>query len=200
MSGRNLQLVLVLGVVGIVVAVVLLWSLVLRPPLDVTVLHPGQVVSLRSGLTITLPPESSGTLAQWHAHHLRRDSSLGLADDVVLRLRGQGVRDAAAAVFWETQDPGVLASLTNATHLLSRTADGTVEVRWSKPSSGMYNVFVLTHLPGSLPGVLQISAGEARDAASAWSTVVAFWRDLDVRGGELPTPSLRAGAMRPGGE
>lgn len=198
-GGRTLWLILGLGVFGIVIAVVLMWLLVLRPPLDVTVLQPGQVVTLRSGLTMTLPPESSGTLAMWHAHHVGRDASLGLADDVVLRLSGRGNRDAAAAVFWEAQDPGPLVSLTNAAHLLGRTADGTVEVRWFKPASGTYNVFVLTRLPGSLPGMLQLSASEAHDAASAWDSVLSLWRDLDVSGCELPTPSVKVGTMRPGG-
>jgi hypothetical protein len=186
MKRRSLWLIVSLAVAGCAAAV-LLWAVFLAPSLKVSQLQSGDAVSLRSGLSFTVPPQASATFSRWRSP---KAGELGLVDDVLFRVAGTGsTADVGALVYWtEGDQTSPLAMVQRGTQLASQSPDGSVQVRWSKPHPGDFNVFVLTRLPGNHPGLLQISAGGARDAVSAWHAANATWRLLNASGARLPAP------------
>jgi hypothetical protein len=181
MMRRPWWLVATLVVVACVAAIVA-WRVFLTPSLEVSQLRSGEAVSLRSGLSYTVPPQASATFSRWRPPN---SSDLGLVDDVLFKV--EGARHIGALTYWtEGAQSGPLAMVKRGTQIASQSADGSVEVRWRRPTQGDFNVFVVTRLPGSHPGLLQIVDPEARDAASAWRSASTTWRLLNASGTDLP--------------
>ena len=191
MNRRSLWIVLGLTVAGLIAAAVLVWSFVLRPPLQVSDLHAGQRVNLRSGVTLTLPANASGNLSRWRSPEVRLNNPNGVADFLMLRLPdADGSRDAWAYVYWQKDPSSPIAMLQRGAHLLSRSPDGSVEVRWSTTPALDHTVYVITRLSGSRPGFLALSTNEVRDAASAWNAASTAWRQLHITNVQVPAPTL----------
>lgn len=175
--------VVVVLAVAVCVAAILVWRVFLTPPLKVSLLQGGEAVSLRSGLSYTVPPQATATFSRWRPPNT---PDLGMVDDVLFQGIKSG-RPIGALTYWtEGGHSGPLAMVQRGTQLASQSADGSVQVRWRKPTQGDFNVYVVTRLPGSHPGLLQIVDPEARDAASAWRSASATWQLLNASGTDLP--------------
>jgi len=181
---RNRTRYLLVIAAAVVVAVVMVWVVTRAPKLEVAHLHPGESVTLRSGLTLTMPAGCPGVLSRWRSPGIE---PTGLADDLVVSGQvGHGVA-TAVSVFWEPSSES-LAMVRRGTRLVCASGDGSVQVRWAHPHPGIFNVFVLTALRDKRPGVVQLMAGEAKDRASAYRVASEIWARFRVTGVTLPPP------------
>jgi len=143
---------------------------------------------MRSGVSFTVPPRASGNLAEWRSKDAELNNPLGLSDEADMNFPTSPKRSSIyLEVYWAEGDASSpFAWMERTTRLATASADGTVQVRWAQPRPGYLNVFVVTRLPGRLPGILSFSAENAKDAGAAWRAARDVWRLLRVTDVELP--------------
>lgn len=188
--------VLILGL--LVVAAVALCvgrSLLFDSNLHYRELLAGDQVSLRSGLSLVVPAESTGSLTSWRSLDEDRGNQAELAESGLVRVPGMpGLGSVGLQVFWGTSaDALPRRYLFETLELGSEASEAGVEVRWSETSreGHLYNVYIVSRLPGRLPGAIAIEDPGVTDASDAWEVAHDVWQWLSVSGADFPKPVPR---------
>jgi hypothetical protein len=194
------KLALLLGALALVVVTAVTYVVAvdfLRPPAyQQRTLAAGDVVGLRSGLTLVVPPASSGFLEGWRSLDEELGNERDLAESGVIDVPGSRGRESIGlSVVWEpSKDP---LSNTPARRWLFETGDlarapseSGIVVRWRKPSpvAGQSNVYIVAQLPNRLPGIIGFEDREAIDARHAWDGARKMWQRLSISGAAFPGP------------
>jgi hypothetical protein len=168
-----------------VLAVVVVRPLLRAPSLRTSRLHGGQSVVLRSGLTIVIPMGASGTVSRW-----RNPSDAAktgdMAESIFLHTPARAGTDAVAlSSYANGTGPGVAFRMPG--RLAAGSSSAVVEIRWTRPEAGEFNVWIVTRLPGHLRGLIAFSALGATSRQRALEAANNVWRYLSIG-----QPMLRA--------
>jgi hypothetical protein len=195
------KLALLLGALALVVyaaGMYVVGANLLRPSAyQERTLTAGDEVNLRSGLTLIVPPASSGSLEGWRSLDEELGNEWDLAESGVIDVPGSSGRESITlSVFWEpSKDP--LADtparrwLFETGDLASAPSESGIVVRWRQPSpvAGTQNVYIVAQLPDRLPGIIGFEDREAIDARHAWEGAREIWQRLSISGAAFPAPS-----------
>jgi hypothetical protein len=178
---------------GIVVAILLVFGvgfvLYWFAPAKERSIRSGESVDIRSGLSFRVPPGGSGRLTEQRRSNPGVDS--GIASQLVLRhVQAAGGRDVHVFTFWQPDRVSVVRGVLHSFLRLTSSANHAVDARWRDWGDGHASVAVVTRLEGSQQGLLIVNGvpgiGNRREA---WRELRDIWRELSIRGAELPSMS-----------
>lgn len=196
LTNRKLVLLLVLLATGSTITVVLALGLGARTSSSLVYreLTSGDKVGLRCGLTFVMPPGSSGSLSGWPSPSEDGGNLTKPADSALVNLPGT---EEEQTVFLESWRGGLknvdYSAVKRTTELLSDPAENEIEVRWRKPAPGLFNIYILSELPGRLTGAVMFEEPRATNADQAWRAARRVWRRLSLSGAAFPSRQLGAG-------
>jgi len=142
---------------------------------------PGERVALLSGLSFVLPDEISGQLLTRRA--VSNDGGSQAWQELVPGTDGEDWPDDWRYAILSLREPGdsTLVGLAKTGRLLGRSRD--VVARWQPKARSLV---IITRLPGRLVGLVAEQDVELTDARAARERADQIWRELSVKGAELP--------------
>ena len=168
-------------------------------PLGDHMVAPGAVVSMRNGMTLTVPEYSRSQEPTGYYTYRRYPDWLKVGentsawDDDHVGWRRSDEFTYQGLQLWifsfSSDRSSWLARWTRPEiPVVLRSPDGTVEARWKK---GMNSVVVTTRLPGHDPGWLRaMDEDEFADPDEVRGYLGALWRELRIQGAQTPTEAV----------
>jgi hypothetical protein len=166
-----------------------------------TALHPGQRITLRSGLSLVVPKGRPLKLIELRQY----PSWLPIGQNAAtsdIYLHHAGILGRKQTVWFDSGANTRLLEFDSCYSedawmfhraaeypIFAHSVDGSVVIR-SKPGSRL--AFVVTHLPGRMPGLLWVEFRQRASDTQPWNArqlnaaLAKLWRDMQIKGAQLP--------------
>jgi len=163
---RKLLLAAIIGVgsCAIIIAVVLLFTPIIRPHRTNSTLIHGDRIALHSGFSVVVPRGWTSNLQVWSSTAAAKKVHEAF-ESLTMISRTVSPNLVAVATYAAGSNPWSSIPIPGDVALTAQ--HGAVQVRWVRPQKGIFNLWIITRFPNRFEGVIECSAPSVTSGATA---------------------------------